>query len=40
MKALIIGGSGIISSAVSALCLQQGWEFYLLKRVQTGQKSK
>ena len=32
MKALFIGGTGIISTAVSALCVQQGWELYLLNR--------
>lgn len=32
MKALFIGGTGTISTAVSALCVAQGWELYLLNR--------
>ena len=32
MKALFIGGTGTISSAISALCLKQGWELTLLNR--------
>ena len=32
MKALFIGGTGTISTAISALCVQQGWELYLLNR--------
>lgn len=32
MKALFIGGTGTISSAVSKLAVQQGWELYLLNR--------
>jgi nucleoside-diphosphate-sugar epimerase len=32
MKALIIGGTGTISSAISKLALQKGWELYLLNR--------
>lgn len=32
MKALFIGGTGIISSAVSELAIKQGWELYLLNR--------
>lgn len=32
MKALFIGGTGTISAAISALCLEQGWELYLLNR--------
>ena len=32
MKALLIGGTGTISSAISALCIKQGWELYLLNR--------
>ena len=32
MKVLFIGGTGTISTAISALCIQQGWELYLLNR--------
>jgi len=32
MKALFIGGTGIISTAISALCVSRGWELYLLNR--------
>ena len=32
MKALLIGGTGTISTAVSALLVEQGWEVYLLNR--------
>jgi len=32
MKALLIGGTGTISTAVSALLARQGWELYLLNR--------
>jgi nucleoside-diphosphate-sugar epimerase len=32
MKALIIGGTGTISSAISKLALQKGWDLYLLNR--------
>jgi len=32
MKALFIGGTGTISTAISALCVAQGWELYLLNR--------
>jgi len=32
MKALLIGGTGIISASVSQRCVQQGWELYLLNR--------
>ena len=32
MKALFIGGTGLISTAVSALALQRGWELTLLTR--------
>ncbi len=32
MKALFIGGTGTISSAISALCVQRGWELTLLNR--------
>lgn len=32
MNALFIGGTGTISSAVSSLALERGWELYLLNR--------
>ena len=32
MKALFIGGTGTISTAISALCIQRGWELFLLNR--------
>lgn len=32
MKALFIGGTGTISSAVSKLAVEKGWELYLLNR--------
>lgn len=32
MKALFIGGTGVISTAISALCVERGWELYLLNR--------
>lgn len=32
MKALLIGGTGIISTAVSKLLLEKGWELYLINR--------
>ncbi len=32
MKALFIGGTGIISSAISSSLVEQGWELYLLNR--------
>ena len=32
MKALFIGGTGTISTAISALCVSKGWELYLLNR--------
>ncbi|MDR2515142.1 MAG: SDR family oxidoreductase [Christensenellaceae bacterium] len=32
MKALFIGGTGNISSAITKLALQRGWEIYLLNR--------
>lgn len=32
MKALFIGGTGTISTAVSKLAIEQGWELYLLNR--------
>lgn len=32
MKALFIGGTGTISTAISALSVQRGWELYLLNR--------
>ena len=34
MKALFVGGTGIISTAVSALALERGWELTLLNRGQ------
>lgn len=32
MKALFIGGTGIISTAISALSVSKGWDLYLLNR--------
>ncbi len=32
MKALFIGGTGTISTEISKLCIQQGWELVLLNR--------
>ena len=32
MKALFIGGTGVISSSISALCVSKGWELTLLNR--------
>jgi nucleoside-diphosphate-sugar epimerase len=32
MKALFIGGTGTISTAITALSVRQGWELYLLNR--------
>jgi nucleoside-diphosphate-sugar epimerase len=32
MKALFIGGTGTISTAISELCVQRGWDLYLLNR--------
>lgn len=32
MKALFIGGTGTISTAISELCVARGWELYLLNR--------
>ena len=32
MKALFIGGTGVISTAVGALALARGWELTLLNR--------
>lgn len=32
MKALFIGGTGIISTAISSLAVKKGWELYLLNR--------
>jgi nucleoside-diphosphate-sugar epimerase len=32
MRALFVGGTGTISTAISALCVEQGWELYLLNR--------
>ena len=37
MKALFIGGTGTISAAISALCVKQGWELYLLNRGNRGE---
>jgi nucleoside-diphosphate-sugar epimerase len=37
MKALLIGGTGTISAAISAQCVQQGWELYLLNRGSRGE---
>ncbi|HPJ01276.1 MAG TPA: SDR family oxidoreductase [Candidatus Limiplasma sp.] len=36
MKALLVGGTGTISTAVSALLVEQGWELYLLNRGNRG----
>ncbi len=35
MKVLFIGGTGVISSACSKLCIEKGMELYLLNRGQT-----
>ncbi len=32
MKALLIGGTGIISASIAERCVQLGWELYLLNR--------
>ena len=32
MKALFIGGTGTISTAITKLAVKQGWELYLLNR--------
>ena len=32
MKALFIGGTGTISSSISALCVSRGWDLTLLNR--------
>ena len=32
MKALLIGGTGTISAAISRLLIQQGWDLYLMNR--------
>ena len=32
MRALFIGGTGTISSAISRLAAEMGWELYLLNR--------
>ena len=32
MKALFIGGTGTISTAISKLAREKGWELYLLNR--------
>ena len=36
MKALFIGGTGVISTAVGALALARGWELTLLNRGTNG----
>ena len=36
MKALFIGGTGNISSAVSRLAIREGWDLTLLTRGPTG----
>lgn len=36
MKALLVGGTGTISTAISALLAEQGWELYLLNRGNRG----
>lgn len=36
MKALFIGGTGTISASISQLCVNQGWELYLLNRGNRG----
>lgn len=38
MKVLFIGGTGIISSACSALAVEQGMDVYLLNRGQTSHR--
>ncbi len=32
MKALLVGGTGIISMAITELLVKQNWEVYLLNR--------
>ena len=32
MKALLIGGTGVISSSITRLLLEKGWEVTLLNR--------
>lgn len=32
MKALLIGGTGVISTSISNLLIEQGWELYILNR--------
>ena len=32
MKALFIGGTGVISTSITNLAIQKGWELYLLNR--------
>ena len=39
MRALFIGGTGIISSACASLALERGVELYLLQRGQTTQRT-
>ncbi len=38
MKALFIGGTGTISSEISALCVKRGWELTLLNRGNGGER--
>lgn len=38
MKALFIGGTGTISTAISELCVKRGWELTLLNRGNAGER--
>jgi len=38
MKALLIGGTGTISLAISKLLIQQGWDLYLLNRANRAEQ--
>lgn len=38
MKVLIIGGTGTISTAISKLAIERGWELYLLNRARSIEK--
>lgn len=38
MKALLIGGTGTISMAISKLLIEQGWELYLLNRANRSEQ--
>lgn len=38
MKALFIGGTGTISTEISKLCVQQGWELTLLNRGRSSER--